>query len=65
MVERCNPYEARIIEVLVAARRPLTTVQVSNFAVISYNTTRKYLDALFNKRKIDSKRVGNRIYWVI
>lgn len=60
-----NPYEQRILATLTYAYRTLTTLQISKFAGISYNSTKKYLDILHKKKKIKRKVESNKIYWEI
>ena len=60
-----NPYDARILQVLAFAMRPLTTSQVSQMANMSYNNTRARLEKLYNTRRIRKNKAGNRIYWTI
>lgn len=60
-----NPYEQRILATLIAAYRPLTTLQISKIAGVSYNVTKKYLGELLKKRKVKKKVESNRIYWEV
>lgn len=65
MIPKYNPYEERILNVLIWSFRPLTTRQIASFAGISYNTTVVHLRNLNKKRKVNKKTRGNRIYWRI
>ena len=58
-----NPFEARILQVLSFALRPLTTRQIAQMSGISYNTVVKHLGVLRGQRKIRSQRMGNKIVW--
>lgn len=60
-----NPYDARILQVLALAKRPLTTRQISAYSGISYNTTTGHLKTLLKKNTVIKKRESNRIYWMI
>ena len=60
---RLNPYEERIIRVLLKARRRLTTSQVSRFSGISHATAKSYLEKLKNWGFVTCKKSGNRTYW--
>jgi len=60
-----NIYEEKILRTLVAARRPLTTKQVSKFSGISYNTVRSDLEGLFRRGIIRKMPMSNRIYWSV
>lgn len=56
-------YEERIIRILKRGRRALTTKQISEYSEISYNTTKKYLIRLYNKKYLTKKTLSNKIYW--
>ncbi len=60
-----NPYEQRILATLIAAYRPLTTLQISQIAGVSYNVTKKYLEELHKKKKVNKKVLSNKIYWSV
>jgi len=60
-----NVYEQAIIRLLKIARRPLTTTQVTEKLGISWETAKKYLEVLHDKRYISKNTEGNRIYWKI
>jgi len=63
MAKILHPYEERILKILARGKRELTTLQVSEFSGISYNTTRNYLEKLKTKGKVKKVDLGNRIYW--
>jgi len=65
MNQTLDPYEARILQVLAFALRPLTTRQISQMSMISYNTTREKLKTLKKLKKIQMQRQANRIYWYL
>ena len=60
-----NPFQARILQVLSFALRPLTTSQVAQMSGISFNATTKHLSRLKSQGKIRNQRMGNRILWFI
>ena len=60
-----NPFEARILQVLSFALRPLTTSQIAQMSGISYNTAVKHLSALHRQGRIRMNRMGNKILWFI
>jgi Mn-dependent DtxR family transcriptional regulator len=60
-----NVYEQAIIRLMKIARRPLTTTQIAEKLRISWETAKKYLETLHNKRYISMHHEGNRIYWRI
>lgn len=62
---RLNPFQARILQVLSFALRPLTTSQVAQMSNISFNATIKHLSILKGQGKIRNSRMGNRILWFI
>ena len=63
--KRLNPFQARILQVLSFALRPLTTSQVAQMSGISFNATTKHLGILKRQGKIRNQRMGNRILWFI
>ena len=63
--KRLNPFDARILQVLSFALRPLTTSQVAQMSNISFNATTKHLAVLKRQGKVGSSRMGNRIMWFI
>jgi len=60
-----NVYEQAIFRLLKIARRPLTTTQIAEKLKISWETAKKYLETLHNKKYISKHTEGNRIYWKI
>ena len=60
-----NPFEARILQVLSFALRPLTTSQVSQMSRVSFNATMKHLTILHRQGRIRMQRMGNKIMWFI
>ncbi len=63
--KQLNPFQARILQVLSFALRPLSTSQVSQMAGISFNTTMKHLTSLRGQGRIRMSRMGNKILWFI
>ncbi len=63
--KRLSPFQARILQVLSFALRPLTTSQVAQMGGMSFNATTKHLTILRGQGKIRMHRMGNRILWFI
>lgn len=58
-----NKYEIKIINTLYNYQTPLTTGKVTKYAGFSYNTVKKYLQRLLEKKYVKSAHHGNAVYW--
>jgi predicted transcriptional regulator len=58
-----TPEEKRIINVLYAAHKPLTTKRVSEMSELSWQTAKKYLQELYKKGTVVNGRYGKSVYW--
>ena len=57
------PAEKRILTILYAANKPLTTQEIANKTDMVRPTAKKYLIILQNKGKVEGGRLGKSIYW--
>lgn len=57
-----NPYEARILTILIKNPTYQNTTEVSRAAKISWNTTEKYLEEMHQKGWLE-KKGRTKIYW--
>jgi DNA-binding IclR family transcriptional regulator len=55
--------EARILNALYAAGKPLTTQKVADSADMSWKTTKKYLAGLREQEFVEAGRHGRATYW--
>lgn len=55
--------ERKILNLLYAARRPLTTKQTSDKLGIAWLTAKNNLSNLHKKKYVRKNKDGNRIYW--
>jgi len=58
-----KPEEKRIINVLYIAHKPLTTKNISERSEMAWQTAKKYLGMLFEKKVVDRGRYGKSVYW--
>jgi len=58
-----KPEENRIINVLYIAHKPLTTKNISERSEMAWQTAKKYLGMLFEKKLVDRGRYGKSVYW--
>lgn len=58
-----NRYEKTIINVLYRAWRPLTTSQIAEKSGVVWITAKNYLNRLYNKGYLHTKKQGKSIYW--
>ena len=58
-----NTFEIKIINTLYNYQTPLTTGKVTKYAGFSYNTVKKYLQRLLEKKYVKSTHHGNAVYW--
>lgn len=58
-------YEKVILSVLYRSGRPLTTSEVAAYSRISRITAMKYLNRLYDKQYLRTKKIGNAQYWRI
>lgn len=63
--ERWNKYEKAILRELLRAKRPLTTNQVADRVDFAWQTTKKYLDRLWEEEYVGSQSAGRTIEWWI
>ncbi len=63
MAVTLNPEEKRIINILYAAHKPLTTKNISERAEMAWQTAKKYLEQLRRKGITDGGRYGKSVYW--
>lgn len=59
-----NPYEAKILTVLIKKPIYLNTTEISRAAKISWNTAEKYLDDLYERGWVEKKGRA-KIYWKV
>jgi len=57
-----NPYEARILMILIKQPKYWNTTEISKKSKISWNTTEKYLEEMHNKGWLE-KKGRTKIYW--
>ncbi len=57
-----NPYEARILTVLIKNQAYQNTTEISKASKISWNTTEKYLEEMHEKGWLE-KKGRTKIYW--
>lgn len=55
--------QEEILNVLLNAHRPLTTLAVGKYTGFAYNTVKKNLNLLLEKDLVLCDRQTNRIYW--
>ena len=55
--------EKRILTILYAANKPLTTQEIANKTEMTRLTAKKYLIILQDKGKVEGGRLGKSIYW--
>lgn len=58
-----SPEEARVLNALYAAGKPLTTQKVADSADMSWKTAKKYLSALREQEFVEAGRHGRGTYW--
>lgn len=58
-----TPTEVKIIKILYAAQRPITTRQVATKTKMAWQTAKTNLLNLENKGYVEAGRMTNRIYW--
>lgn len=63
MTTQFTPEEKRIINVLYAAHKPLTTLAVSERSDMAWQTAKKYLTKLNRKKLVTHGKYGKSIYW--
>ena len=61
--EKYGHAEKRILTILYAANKPLTTQEIANKTDMARLTAKKYLIALQDKHKVEGGRYGKSIYW--
>ncbi len=54
-----NPYEARILTVMLKKNRWMTTAEIAYFTRFSWNTVDKYINRIYNRGWLSK----NRGYW--
>jgi predicted transcriptional regulator len=57
-----NPYEARILIVLIKTPKYWNTTEIAKKTGISWNTAEKYLDEMHNRGWIE-KKGQSKVYW--
>jgi len=63
---KLTPHERVTWEILKNSRRELSTSEIANFGNMSWSTTKKSLNKLYNKRKtLHTKKKGNSRMWYL
>ena len=55
--------EKNVLDSLNACRRPLNTNQVSERSDMSWQTAKKYLDRLYDKKFVRKQKMDEMTYW--
>jgi DNA-binding MarR family transcriptional regulator len=57
------PHEIQILSILKSANVPLKVSDIARYGHMAPETTKRYLKMLKAKNRVESKKVGGRVYW--
>lgn len=58
-----SPEERRIINVLYYAHKPLSTKAIAEHSEMAWQTAKKYLERLYQKKLLHRGKYGKSVYW--